>query len=174
MHFHIVYKILPKKTPANLRRMSGVTGAEAVPGMTSKGCRNFDWPICNACAPPHIIIKSKIDRHKCVCSWPDERRPHRSVSAPCGSLAEPLGEPVVAYSTLVTCASIFLTLLRYHKHAWYRRAPMRCSQVRTTRDCRLGRIKAPSITITAQASGPARPLPALSQRRCANSKTHRS
>ena len=145
--------------------MSGLTGAEAVPGMTSKECRNFDRPTCNACAPPHIIINGKIDRHKCVCSWPEER----PVSAPCCSLAEPLREPVEAHSTLITCASIFLTLLRHHKHAWHRRAPMRRSQVRTTRDRRLGRIKARSTIITAPASGPA-----LSQRRCANSKTHRS
>jgi hypothetical protein len=53
--------------------MSGLMGAEAVLGMTSKECRNFDWPICNACAPPHIIINGKIDRgcvsdlcHRCV------------------------------------------------------------------------------------------------------------
>lgn len=38
--------------------MSGLTGAEAVPGMTSKDVR----PICNTCAPPHI------DRHKCAFS----------------------------------------------------------------------------------------------------------
>ena len=62
--------------------MSGLTGIEAVPEMTSKECRNFDRSIWNACRSPHIPIP---------------------VSAPCRSLAEPLREPVGAHVTLVTC-----------------------------------------------------------------------
>jgi hypothetical protein len=91
--------------------MSNITGAEAMPEITSKEYRNFDWPIYNTCTLPYIIINSKIDRHKYVYSWPEEQYSHRLVRVPCSSLAEPLREPIVVYLILVICVSIFLTLL---------------------------------------------------------------